>query len=39
MVIEIVEIVCSFVVAINVLPLLLCREFLLFLEEEDDNQN
>jgi hypothetical protein len=25
-------------VAINVLPLLLCKEFLLFLEEEDDDQ-
>jgi hypothetical protein len=37
MTIEIVEIVRSTVVAINVLPLL-CREFLLFLEEEDDDQ-
>jgi hypothetical protein len=38
MTIEIMEIVRSIVVAINVLPLLLCREFLLFLEEEDDDQ-
>jgi len=38
MAIEIVEIIHSFMVAINVLPLLLCKEFLLFLEEEDDDQ-
>jgi hypothetical protein len=38
MAIEVVEIVRSFMVAINVLPLLLCMEFLLFLVEENDDQ-